>query len=135
MPRSVSVTPTRPATRGYTPRPGFLSIPTNKLPTTANRAYTLKTERGTIVGFSNPDKITLEQRAALARQRRERTLYNIVSVLFAVLIGIVVDVAFGSPFLKSIGIGKGSVSPFVSSVRPFIPSVSSISSNAVRPSL
>lgn len=71
----------------------------------------------------------------LIQEERRQNVYDVVYILFAVLIGIVVDVAFGSPFLKYLGIGKGSVSPFVSSVRPFIPSVSSISSNAVRPSL
>ena len=63
-------------------------------------------------------------------EERYQNVYNIVYILFAVLIGILVDLVFGSPFLKSIGVIKGG--GFFAPVSPF---VSSISSNAVPPPL
>jgi hypothetical protein len=130
MPRSSSPT-RRPATRGYTPRPGFLSIPTGALPNVPTRAYTLRTDGGHIVGFANPYLMTRAQQAAFDLQRRGPEGYNILHVVFAVALGFVVYMVI-TPFL---GKGPRSVSPFVSSVRPSVPSVASISSNAVPPPL
>jgi len=65
------------------------------------------------------------------QEEKQHDNYTVLYVLFAVLMGVLVDFALGSPFLTLIGAKRGSVSPFVSSVRSFVPSVSSISSNAV----
>lgn len=56
-----------------------------------------------------------------------------IIVLFALLLAILVDLAFGSPFLKSIGVMKSG--GFFAPVSPFVSSMSSISSNAVLPLL
>lgn len=137
MPRSPTPTRRR-ATQGHTPRrehtprPGFLSIPTKNLPNTPFRAITLRAGNGNIIGFANPNLMTYAQHAALATQRLQRTGYNILSVLFAVIICAVIDLVLGSPFLRFIGVVKGSdpVSPFVSSIAsasPFASSVGSVS--------
>lgn len=126
MPRSSSATTTRRATRAYTPRPLSLSIPINNLPNTPFRAITLRAGNGNIIGFANPNLTTNAQHAALATQRLQRTGYNILSVLFAVIICAVIDLVLGSPFLRFIGVVKGSVSPFVSSIASASPFASSI---------
>ena len=56
-----------------------------------------------------------------------------IIVLFALLLAILVDLALGSPFLKSIGVMKSG--GFFAPVSPFVSSMSSISSNAVLPLL
>ena len=60
------------------------------------------------------------------QEGRRRNVYNIMYILFAVLIGIVIDFLSGSHFLRFIGVVKGSVSPFVSSIASASPFASSI---------
>ena len=119
-------------------------------PNVPNAAITLMAADGQIVGFANPELMTQRQLTAFATQGlrhqrtvqlqelqipqtytgmqegRRRNVYNIMYILFAVLIGIVIDFLSGSHFLRFIGVVKGSVSPFVSSIASASPFASSI---------
>jgi len=54
-----------------------------------------------------------------------------IIVLCTLLLGVLVDLALGSPFLKAVGLMKSG--GFFAPVSPFVPSMSSASSNTVLP--